>query len=84
MFENITSIFAIGRHWCCGHSAKTGDWDLTDLQIAALVWRHQMELFTQLVASAWRNDNVRSLYFRPLLEDPKARVLRAANDAPTI
>ena len=50
---------------------------LTDLQIAALVWRHQMELFTQLLQTPGANQ-IRSLDFRRLLDDP-AHVLRAAN-----
>lgn len=47
----------------------------TDLQIAALVWRHQMELFARILSSGAAN--VRSLYFRDLLNDPKT-VLKAA------
>ncbi len=47
----------------------------TDLQIAALVWRHQMELFTRILSSGAAN--VRSLYFRDLLKNPQA-VLKAA------
>ncbi|WP_428409968.1 hypothetical protein [Hyphococcus sp.] len=47
----------------------------TDLQIAALVWRHQMELFARILSSGAAN--VRSLYFRDLLKDPKG-VLKAA------
>ncbi len=47
----------------------------TDLQIAALVWRHQMELFARVLSSG--AGNVRSLYFRDLLKDPKD-VLKAA------
>lgn len=50
---------------------------LTDLQIAALVWRHQMESFTRLL-SAPRADNLRSLDFRRLLDRP-AETLKAAN-----
>lgn len=49
----------------------------TDLQIAALVWRHQMELFTRLL-SAPGEDNVRSLDFRRLLDKP-AETLIGAN-----
>ncbi|WP_375205627.1 hypothetical protein [Hyphococcus sp.] len=47
----------------------------TDLQIAALVWRHQMELFTRILSSG--APNIRSLYFRDLLKDPEG-VLKAA------
>ena len=50
---------------------------LTDLQIAALVWRHQMEMFARLL-SAPGSDNLRSLDFRQLLERP-AETLIAAN-----
>lgn len=50
---------------------------LTDLQIAALVWRHQMEMFTRLLAAP-NGDHLRSLDFRMLLDRP-ADVLRAAN-----
>ncbi len=49
----------------------------TDLQIAALVWRHQMELFANLLAAPAAN-NLRSLDFRRLLENPKA-TLAAVN-----
>lgn len=42
---------------------------LTDLQIAALVWRHQMELFTRIL-NAPGADHVRSLDFRVLLDRP--------------
>jgi len=48
----------------------------TDLQIAALVWRHQMEMFARLL-SAPGADNLRSLNFRALLKSP-ATVLKAA------
>ena len=47
----------------------------TDLQIAALVWRHQMEMFARILSSGAAN--VRSLYFRDLLKDPQG-VLKAA------
>ena len=50
---------------------------LTDLQIAALVWRHQMELFVRLL-SAPDSNNLRSLDFRRLLDRP-AETLKAAN-----
>ena len=50
---------------------------LTDLQIAALVWRHQMELFARIL-SAPHNDNLRSLDYRQLLDRP-AETLLAAN-----
>ncbi len=50
---------------------------LTDLQIAALVWRHQMEMFARLL-SAPGSDNLRSLGFRRLLDHP-AETLLAAN-----
>ncbi|MEZ5893853.1 MAG: hypothetical protein R3C58_12020 [Parvularculaceae bacterium] len=48
----------------------------TDLQIAALVWRHQMELFACILSAG--GANVRSIYFRDLLKDPRA-VLTAAS-----
>ena len=50
---------------------------LTDLQIAALVWRHQIELFNAIVSDPARS-NVRSLDFRTLLERP-AETLEAVN-----
>ncbi len=50
---------------------------LTDLQIAALVWRHQMELFMRLL-SAPDSSNLRSLDFRRLLDRP-FETLKAAN-----
>jgi len=49
---------------------------LTDLQIAALVWRHQMEFFEE-VLRAPENDNARSLDFRTFLKSP-AETLYAA------
>lgn len=49
---------------------------LTDLQIAALVWRHQMELFARLL-SAPGNNNLRSLDFRRLLDRPAATLMAA-------
>lgn len=49
---------------------------LTDLQIAALVWRHQMEMFSRLL-TALKVDNFRSLDFRVLLDRP-ADTLKAA------
>lgn len=48
----------------------------TDLQVAALVWRHQLEHFASLLA-ARPAARIASLYFRTLLADP-ARVLGAA------
>jgi len=50
---------------------------LTDLQIAALVWRHQMELFTS-VLSAQTGENIKSLDFRTFLADP-VETLKKAN-----
>lgn len=50
---------------------------MTDLQIAALVWRQQMELFARLLGEHG-NDNLRSLDFRILLDDT-AETLVAAN-----
>lgn len=50
---------------------------LTDLQIAALVWRHQMEMFSRLLLAPG-NNNYRSLDFRILLDRP-ADTLLAAN-----
>jgi hypothetical protein len=49
----------------------------TDLQIAALVWRQQMEMFSRLLGEHG-NDNLRSLDFRILL-DKTAETLVAAN-----
>ncbi len=50
---------------------------LTDLQIAALVWRHQIELFNA-VLGAPEATSLRSLNFRTLLERP-AQTLEAAS-----
>lgn len=49
----------------------------TDLQVAALVWRHQMELFQQTVTS---NDNSRvaTLDFRTLVDDPAPTLVAIA------
>ena len=41
---------------------------LTDLQIASMVWRHQIEGFSRLLKSL-KTDNVRSLDFRLFLSD---------------
>ena len=51
---------------------------LTDLQIAALVWRHQIELCNAVLSDLTGN-NVRSLNFRTLLDRP-AETLQAASD----
>ncbi len=51
---------------------------LTDLQIAALVWRHQMELFDTVLGESTGN-SVRSLNFATLLDRP-AETLQAASD----
>ena len=49
----------------------------TDLQIAALVWRHQMELFSQTLQSS--TTLAKSLDFRTLLDRPQ-ETLAAASD----
>lgn len=49
----------------------------TDLQVAALVWRHQMELFQQTVAASNRN-RVATLDFRTLIDDPAATLIAVA------
>ena len=49
----------------------------TDLQISALVWRHQMEMFTRALTSPG-GPQLRSLDFRRLLDQP-AETLKAAN-----
>jgi len=46
---------------------------LTDLQITALVWRHQMEIFNEAATS----DHVRSLDFRKFLENPEMALAAA-------
>ena len=46
----------------------------TDLQVAALIWRHQLESFTAHLAQA-RAGNPASLDFRKLLGDPAATLL---------
>jgi hypothetical protein len=48
----------------------------TDLQIAALVWRHQMEMFSRLL-STFDNHNFSSLDFRILLERPEQTLIAA-------
>lgn len=50
----------------------------TDLQIAAFVWRHQMELFTRALQSD-TPDRLRSLDFRKLLSAPAATLSAAAD-----
>tara|TARA_R110002096_G_scaffold377527_2_gene571357 strand:- start:261 stop:1319 length:1059 start_codon:yes stop_codon:yes gene_type:complete len=42
---------------------------LTDLQVAAMIWRHQLELFTRELEQS-RGNNPVSLDFRALLESP--------------
>ena len=51
---------------------------LTDLQIAALVWRHQIELFNAILHDPARA-SARSLDFRTLLRNP-AETLKASSD----
>lgn len=49
----------------------------TDLQVAALVWRHQMELFQQTVSAA-APDQVATLNFQDLIDDPAATLVAVA------
>ena len=49
---------------------------LTDLQIAALVWRHQMEMFARLLAAPG-SGRMRSLDFRTLLDRPAQTLIAA-------
>lgn len=51
---------------------------LTDLQIAALVWRHQMELFNAILHDPARA-SARSLDFRALLNAPAQTLLASSN-----
>ncbi len=51
---------------------------LTDLQIAALAWRHQIEMFNAILLAP-DGAHLRSLNFQTLLERP-AETLRAASD----
>jgi hypothetical protein len=51
---------------------------LTDLQIAALVWRHQMELFNTVLSAA-TTAHVRSLEFHQLLANPAATLHATSN-----
>ncbi len=51
---------------------------LTDLQIAALAWRHQIEMFNSMLLAPG-GAHLRSLDFRTLLARP-AETLRAASD----
>lgn len=51
---------------------------LTDLQIAALVWRHQIEMFHTILSDPKR-PNARSLDFRTLLRKP-AETIKATSD----
>ena len=50
---------------------------LTDLQIAALVWRHQIEMFNEMLTAPGA-DNIRSLDFRRFLENPADTLLAAS------
>ncbi|MBB5519682.1 hypothetical protein [Amphiplicatus metriothermophilus] len=52
----------------------------TDLQVAAVVWRHQIEQFAQLLAAAPAGARIASLDFRRLLAGP-ARTLKAVSRA---
>ena len=49
----------------------------TDLQVAALVWRHQLEAFRQLLESA-NPDQVASLAFPALIDNPAATLVSIA------
>ena len=71
------TIFMLDREGVAGIPERQG-LGLTDLQIAALVWRHQMELFARTL-SKHGGKNVRSLYFRDLLKAPEATLIAAAN-----
>lgn len=51
---------------------------LTDLQIAALVWRHQVELFNAILHDPARA-SARSLDFRTLLNKPAETLLASSN-----
>jgi len=51
---------------------------LTDLQIAALVWRHQIELFNTVLHDPARA-SARSLDFRALLSNPAETLLASSN-----
>lgn len=49
----------------------------TDLQVAALVWRHQMELFQQTVTSG-DSSRVATLDFRMLVDEPARTLIAVA------
>lgn len=49
----------------------------TDLQVAALVWRHQLELFGSIVSTCSANQ-VATLDFRTLIDDPAATLFAVA------
>ena len=70
------TIFMLDREGVAGIPERQG-LGLTDLQIAALVWRHQMELFARML-SKHGGKNVRSLYFRDLLKAPEATLAAAS------
>ncbi|GJL93324.1 hypothetical protein [Hyphococcus sp.] len=70
------TIFMLDKEGVAGIPERQG-LGLTDLQIAALVWRHQMELFAKVLAQ-YGAKNVRSLYFRDLLMAPQATLAAAA------
>ncbi len=70
------TIFMLDKEGVAGIPERQG-LGLTDLQIAALVWRHQMELFARIL-SRHGGKNVRSLYFRDLLKAPEATLAAAS------
>ncbi len=70
------TIFALDREGVAAIPERQA-LGFTDLQIAALVWRHQMELFVK-VLNQYGAKNVRSLYFRDLLKEPQAVLASAA------
>lgn len=67
---NIFSLDGAGLSGIASRQAMS----FTDLQVAAVVWRHQVEEFHRLIASA---KGTASLDFRVLLADP-AKTLKAA------
>jgi hypothetical protein len=77
MIRQIYRVFAMDKTGVAVISQRDA-LALTDLQIAALAWRHQIEMFNSLLLSPGA-ECLRPLDFRVLLDRP-AETLRAVND----
>jgi hypothetical protein len=71
---NIFSLDAGGLNSIPSRQAMT----FTDLQVAALVWRHQLETFQSLL-SGTTSDHAASLDFRDLVRSPAPTLAAVAN-----